>query len=136
MSVALPHTIGPDISRLKYQHDWPARANHLQELQKIWRCLKGQRFAGIINHCNPLEGNDPMAFHQMGDRRIVRRSPARRPQNAEDISGKRVRSDPTASIAHFTALAQSAAAAGDQVQAETYHQQAEFYRKLLRGNQD
>ena len=77
-----------------------------------------------------------MTFNQLGDRRAKRRSPVRKPQIAENLSNKSRFSDPTASITHFTSLAQSAAAAGDRVQSESYHQQAEFYRKVLRGIQD
>lgn len=45
-------------------------------------------------------------------------------------------SDPQASIARYTSLALNAAAGGDFVQAESYHQQAEYYRKVMQGSPD
>jgi hypothetical protein len=44
--------------------------------------------------------------------------------------------DAQASIARYTSLAIAAASSGDQVQAESYHQQAEYYRKVLHGTAD
>ena len=44
--------------------------------------------------------------------------------------------DPAAKVARYTALALDAAAAGDQVQSEHYHQQAEYHRKILQGTSD
>lgn len=45
-------------------------------------------------------------------------------------------SDPQASIARYTSLAMNAAASGDRVQAESYHQHAEYFRKVLHGTLD
>jgi hypothetical protein len=80
-----------------------------------------------------------MTFHRPR-RQQVKVSPAnggaegafpRSPRSSQNASA-----NPEASIAHYTALALNAAAAGDQVLAERHHQQAEYHRKVLRGSFD
>jgi hypothetical protein len=81
-----------------------------------------------------------MAINQPRGRRDMKASPAKvrssghmpQTQRATRLTENRP-ADPQASIARYTSLAINAAASGDFVQAETYYQQAEYYRKLMQG---
>jgi hypothetical protein len=75
-----------------------------------------------------------MSFSQQRGGRALKSSAFR--SLADKTRTERHSPDARAGIARYTALAHDAAAAGDQVQAESHHQRAEFYRKMLHGVQD
>jgi Domain of unknown function (DUF4167) len=80
---------------------------------------------------------------QLRGRRAPRRSPVQNGAGATFFSPSRdsgavqkLPADPQGRVARYTSLAIAAAASGDNVQAEIYHQHAEHYRKMLHETRD
>lgn len=133
MMTALPSIIEPPQRLPKKTNTRLAAKNHPFEFKHDLALRAEKRRYQPVIVLFAHKGCHRMAFHQQRGRAL--RSPAfQRLANKERT--ERHSPDPRGSIARYTALAHNAAAAGDPVQAESYHQRAEFYRKMLRGAQD